>query len=154
MESKTSTIVRRRDQALARAARAALFESLESRTLLAGDPAVSTFAIYGTDGPDNITVHVSNHSEGKYVYWRINGGAHHSEISHFFKTIHVHGNGGDDTVNGMDGADTINGNDGNDTLNGGNGTDTVSGGNGTDIVNGGNGIDTLNGCDGEDVLSG
>ena len=140
MQHRNTARRRKSRNALARAAHAASCEALEHRVLRAGDPSVSTLTIVGTDGPDVISVSVSDHyAGGKHVQWDINGKVH-VEISHFFKTVVVHGKNGDDKIKLWQGFDDtavqLHGDGGNDTLTFGDyhlkGYYTAVGGSGTD----------------------
>ena len=106
---------------LNQAAKTAVCENLERRLLRAGDPEVSALDIWGTDGADTINVSITSYSgAAKYVQWKINNGPYKHEISHFIKTVNVHGKAGDDTIKIFESFDETQvnfyGDTGNDTL--------------------------------------
>jgi hypothetical protein len=70
-----------------------------------------------------------------------------------FVSVHMFGNGGNDTLTGGAGNDLLDGGPGVDMLFGGPGNDTINGGDDSDLVEGGAGADVMNGNGGIDTLS-
>ena len=97
MEHTSSIAIRRRDHVLARAAAAALCETLERRTLYAGDPSDQVHDIYGTPGDDVINVYQTVMSNSHYVEWSVNG-EQFQVNSTFYYYVNVFGGGGNDTL--------------------------------------------------------
>lgn len=129
--------------------RTAMFQSLESRLLLAGVPLSFTTAtlyggaqlrIVGSSGSDQIVL--SQSASGLIVSHNGNS----STFSTSFKTIRIDGSAGNDFIK-ADGsvscAVMFFGGDGNDTLVGGSGHDSLYGGAGNDSLSGNGGNDTL-----------
>jgi len=120
----------------------------------AGDTAVDTVEIDGTNGSDVITL--SMRADGALV---VDGLSSQVVVEHFDPTdeIHINGLGGDDVINagglGAGGPKLVlDGGDGADVLVGGAGDDTLLGGAGDDVLLGNAGFDTLDGGPGNNTL--
>jgi hypothetical protein len=160
-----------------------MFETLESRRLLAATATVTsgTLTVTGTPQSDaikiiqtekNLVVRVGTHQINKFTATSVtkivvNAGKGNDSVLLDFTTLStpatISGGLGDDTIRTSGGADSINGNAGNDniyssagndTVNGNEGYDTISGGAGNDLLIGGTGNDSLIGGSGADTLRG
>jgi len=118
----------------------------------AGDGAVDTVVIDGTNAADTITITNDN---GVIT---VSGLAETVTIKNFEATdkLVIQGLGGDDVINVAGGNPgmllTLDGGEGNDVLIGGPGNDTLLGGPGDDVLIGGGGQDVLDGGPGDNVV--
>lgn len=154
-----------------RAADLALFDSLESRTLLSG-----VWEIAGTPARDTIIVRL-NAANDQLIEAVVNGHVVQTRAHNSIDGIRVlgglgndnidinigpdgdipttlYGGSGNDTISGGSGRDLIRGNWGNDDLSGDIGNDRIFGDVGNDELTGDEGYDRLYGDAGQDTLAG
>jgi Ca2+-binding RTX toxin-like protein len=134
----------------ASALRRAVFQTLESRRLLASTlDASGLLTVNATNGNDDISLDVHGHD----LTVTLNGTADDTFDSRNINAIVVNCLDGNDTVhigakiigttvNGNAGNDTLEGGQSDDNLNGGDGDDTIDGKEGSDLLDGGNGFDS------------
>lgn len=150
---------------------AALFEGLESRTMLSATLSHNVLTVTGTDNNDTIVLTVVsktqysvtlNGQQSKFATSKvnsivINAGAGNDKINVkavIAAKVSLNGGDGNDTINGGGGAESISGGGGDDSLSGGAGNDSIHGGDGSDFIVGGAGNDKIFGEVGDDYLYG